>query len=191
MWTVTAATKLKDTCSLEEFRQYIRKQRRHFANKGPCSQSHDFSSSHIWMWELDHKEAWVLKNWFWTVVLEKSWESLGQQGDSKGNQYLIFIGRTGAEVEVLILWPHDAKNQLTGKDLDSGKDWGQEKNGVTEDEMVGWHHWLNRHEFSKCLEMVKDRVTWHAAVLGVTKSRTWHSNGTTRYSGKNLSLVTT
>ena len=101
------------------------------------------------MWELDHKEAWALKNWFWTVVLEKSWEPLGLQGDSKGNPYLILIGRTGAEAEVPILWPPDAKSWLIRKDLDSGKDWGQEENGSKEDEMVGWHHPLHGHEFEQ------------------------------------------
>ena len=96
------------------------------------------------MWELDYKAGWVLKNWcFWTVVLEKTLESLGQQGD----QPWIFIGRIDAEA--LILWPPDVRSWLIGKDPDSGKDWGQEEKGMTEDEMVEWHHRLNGHEFEQ------------------------------------------
>ena len=100
----------------------------------------------------DYKESWVLKNWcFWTVVLEKTLESpLNckeiQPVHPKGNQSWIFIGRTDVEAETPIVWPHDAKSWLIGKDPDAGKDWRQEK-GMTEDEMVRWHHWLNGHEF--------------------------------------------
>ena len=103
------------------------------------------------MWELDHKESWAPKNWcFWTVVLEKTLESpLDSKEIKPVNQPWIFIGRTDAEAETSILWPPDAKNWLIGKDPDAGKDWGQEKKWVTEDEMVGWHHWLNGHEFEK------------------------------------------
>ena len=104
--------------------------------------------------ELDYKESWVPKNWcFWTVVLENSdsWESFGLQGDPivhpKGNQSWIFIGRTDATAETPMLWPSDAKNWLIGKDPDAGKDWRQEGKGMTEDEMVGWHHQLDGHEF--------------------------------------------
>ena len=101
--------KLKDACSLEP-RQHIKKQRHYFAVKGPSSQSYDFSSSHVWMWELDHKKSWALKNWcFWTVVLEKTLESPldckeSQPVHPKGNQSWIFIGRTDAETETPILW---------------------------------------------------------------------------------------
>ena len=114
-----------------------------------------FSSSHVWMWELDHKESWVLKNWwFWTVVLEKTLESPLDCKEikpvhPKGNQSWLFIRRTDAEAETPILWPPDAKNWLIGKDPDAGKDWRQEEKGTTEDEMVGWHHWLNEHEFKQ------------------------------------------
>ena len=105
-------------------------------------------------------------------VGEESRESTGHQGDqiswSKGNQPWKFIGRT--EAESVILGPPDAKSQLTGKDPDSGKDWNQEDKGKTEDEMVGWHHWLNGHGFEKLWVMVKDKASWHAAVHGVTKS---------------------
>ena len=105
------------------------------------------------MWEQDPKEGWMLKNWcFWTVVLEKTLESPLDSKEikpvnPKGNQPWIFIERTNAEVEAPILWPPDVKNQLIGKDPDAGKNWGQEEKGTKEDEMVGWHHQLNGHEF--------------------------------------------
>ena len=130
-------------------------QRHYFADKGPSSQSYSFSSSHVWMWELDHKESWVPKNWcFWTVVLEKTLESPLDSKEiqlvhPKGNQFWIFIGRTDAESEVPILWPPAAKKWLIGKDPDAGKDWRQEEKGMTEDEMVGWYHQLNGHEFEQ------------------------------------------
>ena len=104
---------------------------------------------------MDYKESWALKNWcFWTVVLEKTLESPLDCKEiklvnPKGNQSQIFIGRTDAEAEAPILWSPDAKNWLIGKDLDAGKDWRQKKKGATEDEMVGWHHWLNGHEFEQ------------------------------------------
>ena len=126
-----------------------------FTNKSPSSQSYGFSSSHVWMWELDHKESWMLKNWcFWTVVLEKTLESPLdykeiQPVHSKGNQSWIFIGRMGSEAEVPIFWPLDMKNWVTRKDTDAGKDQRQEEKGTTEDEMVGWHHWFNGHEFEQ------------------------------------------
>ena len=112
-------------------------QRHHFAIKGLYSQSYDFSSNHVWMWELDHKEGC-----FWAVVLEKTLESpLDHKQikpvNPKGNLPWVFIGRTGAKAEAPIFWPPDVKSQLTGKDPDAGKDWGQEEKGVTEDEMVG------------------------------------------------------
>ena len=114
---------------------------------GPYSQSYGFSSSHEWMWELDSKESWAPKNWcFWAVVLEKTPESPLdfkeiQPVNPKGNQSWIFIGRTDAEAETPILLPFDAKNWLLRKDPDAGQDWRQEK-GMTEDEMIGWHHGL-------------------------------------------------
>ena len=95
----------------------------------------------------------------------------------KGNQSWIFIERTDAEAEGLTLWPHDAKNWLTGKDPDAGKDWRQE-NGTTEDEIVGWHHWLNGLSLSKLRELVMDREAWRAAVHGVVNSRIWLSDWT-------------
>ena len=131
---------------------------RDITEKCPSRQSYGFLSGHVWMWELDHKESWVPKNWcFRTVVLEKTLESPLdckeiQPVHSKGNQSWIFIGKTDVEAETLILWPPDAENWLTGKDPDAGKDWRQEQKGTTEDEMVGWHHPLDRHEFERAPE---------------------------------------
>ena len=129
----------------------IKKQRHYFAKKGPSSQSYGSSSCHVWMRELDHKESWAPRNWcFWTVVLEKTLESPLdckeiQPVNLKGNQSWILIGRTDAKAEAPILWPPDVKNWLLRKDPDAWKDWRQEENGTTEDEMVGWHHRLNGH----------------------------------------------
>ena len=126
--------------------------RHYFTNKGPSSQSYGFSNSHVWMWELDYKESWAPKNWyFWTVVLEKTLESPLdfkeiQPVPPKGDQPWVFFGRTDVEAESPILWPPDAKNWLIWKDLDAGKDWRWEEKGMAEDEMVGWHHWLIEHE---------------------------------------------
>ena len=116
------------------------------------SQSYGFSS-HIWMWELDYKESWVPNNWcFWTIVVEDTFESPLDCKEihpvhPKGNQSWIFIGRTDAEAEAPIVWPPDVKNWLIWKDPDAGKDWRREEKGRTEDEVVGWHHRLNWHEF--------------------------------------------
>ena len=134
-------------------RQHIKKQRNYFTNKSLSSQSYGFSSSHVWMWKLDYKESWALKNWcFWTVVLEKTPESPLeckeiQPVHPKGNQSWIFIERTDAEAKTPILWPPDVKNWLIGKDPDAGNDWRREEKGTTEAEMVGWDHWLDGHEF--------------------------------------------
>ena len=130
------------------FQKHIKKQRHHFADKGPHSQSYSFSSSHVQMRELDCKESWVLKNWcFWTVMLEKTLES---SLDCKKTKPWIFTERTYTEAEGPILWPRDAKSQLIIKDPEAGKDWRQEK-GMTEDETVGWHHWVNGQEFEQIL----------------------------------------
>ena len=137
--------------SNDKTRQHIKKQRHHFADKGPYSQSYNFSSCYVRMWELDHKEGWVLKNWcFQTVMLEKTVEGpLDSKGikpsSPKGNQPWIFTG-IFTEAEAPILWPPDAKSRLIEKDH-ARKDWWQEENVVTEDEMAGWHHWLNGHKF--------------------------------------------
>ena len=143
--------------SYDQPREHIQKQRHYFANKGPSSQSYGFSSGHVRMWEPDPKEGWAPKNWcFSTVVLEKTLESSldckeSQTNHPKGNQSRIFIRRTDAEAEAPNLGPPDAKNWFIGKDPDAGKDWGQEEKGTTEDEMTGWHHWLNGHEFEQAL----------------------------------------
>ena len=153
---VTAAMKLKDALwkkSYDQPRQHIKKQRHYFDNKGLSNQGYDFSSSHVEMWELDSKESWVPNNWcFRTVVLEKTLDSPLDGKESKpvnpkGNESWIFIGRTDAEAETPILWPPDVKNWLIEKDPYAGKDWRQEEKGTTKDEMVGWHHRLDGHEF--------------------------------------------
>ena len=129
----------------------LKKQRHYFANKGPSSQGYCVSSGHVWMWELDYKESWVPKNWcFWSVVLEKTLESPLDCKEihpvhPKGNQSSVFIGRIDAETP--ILRPPDAKSWVIRKDPDAGKDWMWQEKGMTEDEMVGWHHWLNGHGF--------------------------------------------
>ena len=170
--------------SYDKNREHIKKQRHYFVNKGPSSQGYGFSSGHVWMWELDYKASWVLKNWcFWTVVLEKTLEhpldcKAIKLGKPKGNQSWICIGRTDAEAETPILWPPDAKSWLIGKDPDAGKDWGQEEKGTTKDEMIGWHHQLNGHEFEQALGVGDGQEAWHASVHEVTKSWTWLSNWT-------------
>ena len=128
--------------SYDQPRQYIKKQRHYFANKGLSNQSYGFSRSHVWMWESDHKEGWAPKNrCFWTVVLEKILENPLdfkeiKSVNSLGNQPWLFIGRTDAKAEAPVLWLPDVKSRLIGKDPDSGKHWGQEEKGTTEDEMM-------------------------------------------------------
>ena len=134
------------------------------------------------MWELDYKESWTLKNWYFQIVVpEKTLESPLDCKEikplnPKGNKPWIVTGRTDAEAP--IIWPPDVKTQLTGKDPDAGKDWGQEKE-ATEDEMVRQHHQLYGMNLSKLQEIVEDREAWCAAVHGVTKNQTWLSNWTT------------
>ena len=143
--------------SYEKPRQCIKKQRCYFANKVLYSQSYGFSSSHVWMWELDHKEGWASKNWcFLTMVLEKILESPLdckeiKPVNPKGNRSWIFTGRTDTEAETPTFWPPDVKSQLTGTTLMLEKNWRQVEKGMAEDEMVGWHHWLNGHEFEQAL----------------------------------------
>ena len=145
--------------SYDQSRQHIKKQRHYFANNGPSSQSYDFSSSHVWMWELNHKKSWVLKNWwFWTVVLEKTLESPLDSKEikpvnPKGNQAWIFFRKTDAEAETPVHPPY-AKNWLIAKDPDPGQDWRQEEKGMTEGEMVGWHHQVDGHDFEQVLGVV-------------------------------------
>ena len=137
--------------SYDQPRQHIKKQRYYSTNKGPSSQGYGFSSGHVWMWELDSKESWVLNNWcFWTVVLETlesplDWKEV-QSVNPRDNQSWTVIGSTDAEAETAILWPPHVKSWLIGKDLDAGRDWGQEEKGMTDDEMAGWHHGLDGQE---------------------------------------------
>ena len=134
--------------SYDQPRQHIKKHIDCFADKGPSGQSYGFSSSHVWMWELDHKESWASKNWyFWTMVVEKTHESPLECKEiqpvyPKGDQSWVFIVRTDVEAETLVLWPPDVKSWLIWKDPDAGN-WRWEEKGTTEDEIVGWHHGLN------------------------------------------------
>ena len=153
--------------------------------KVPSSQGCGFSSSHVWMWGLDYRESWAPKNWcFWTVVLEKTLESLLdckeiQPVHPEGNQCWIFFEKTDVEVKMLILWPPYVKNWLIWKDPDAGEDWGQEEKGTTEDEMVGWHYQLSGHEFELTLG-VGDRQgglacfsPWGCKELDMTEWLNW------------------
>ena len=147
--------------SYDQTSQHIKKQKHYFANKSlssqgyafSSSQGYAFSSSHVWLWELDYRESWVQKNWcFWIVVLEKTLESPLdckeiQPVHPKGGESWVFIGRTDVEAETAILWPSDVKYGLICKEPDAGKYWRQEEKGTTENEMVGWHDWLNGREF--------------------------------------------
>ena len=165
-------------------RQHVEKQRHYFANKGPSSQGYGFSSGHVWMWWLDCEESWAPKNWcFWIVVLEKTLEGpLGckeiQPVHPKGAQSWVFTERTDAEAETPILCPPHAKSWLIWKDPDAGRDWGREK-GTTEDEMAGWHHQLDGHEF-ECILGVGDGQgglvccnSWGHKELGTTEQLNW------------------
>ena len=153
---LTTAIKLKDACSLEnsydQTRQHIKKQRHYLATKGPSNQSYGFSSSHVYMWKLDHKESWALKNWcFWTVVFEKTLESpldckrsnqsilkeISPEYSFKGLMLKLKLQHFGP-----LIWITDSR-----KDPDGGKDWRQEEKGMREDEMAGWHHRLDGHKF--------------------------------------------
>ena len=190
--------------SYDQPRQHIKKQRHYFVNKGLSSQGYGFSSGHVWMWELNCEESWAWKNWyFWAVVLEKTLESPLDCKEippvhPKGDQFWVFIGRTDAEAETPVLWPPDVKKWLIGKDTDAGRDWGQEEKGETEDEMAGWHHQLDGHEFddgdgdgqgglaccsswsgqeSDTTEQLNwtvfSEVTWRSATDAVLKEQPW------------------
>ena len=150
------------------------KQRYYFANKGLSSQGYGFSSGHVWMWELDCEESWAPKNWcFWTVVLEKTLESPldckeMQPVHPEGDQSWVFIGRIDAEAETPILLPPDMKSWLIGKDPD-------------EDEMAGWHHWLDAHEFGWTLGVGDEQGglvccnSWGRKELDTTEQLNWNT----------------
>ena len=154
--------------SYDQPRQHIKKQRYYFDNKDPSSLSCGFSSSHVWVWELDHKQSWAPNDWcFWTVVLEKSLESpldckKIRPVHPKGDQSWVFIGGTDVEAETPILWPPHVKSWRIRKDPDAGRDCLQEEKGTTEDEMVGWHHQLDGYEFGWTRVLVMDREAWRA-----------------------------
>ena len=170
--------------SYDQSRQHIKKQRHYFADKGLSRQSYDFSSSHVCMLELDHKESWALKNWcFWTVVLEKTLQSpLGckkiKSVHPKGNQPWIFTERTDAKAEALLFWPLDVKSRLTGKDPDAGKDWRQEEKVMTEDEMVRWYLGLSRHEFVQAPGVGDGQGSLVCCSLWGTLPSNWTDNAT-------------
>ena len=171
--------------SYDKPKQCIKKQRYHFTDKGQYSQIYGFFSTHVWMWDLKHQEGRETKNWcFPSVLLDNNLESLLDCKEIKlvnlkGYQCWIFIGRTDAESEALILWPPYVKSWFTGKDPDARKDRRQEEIGATEDKMVGWHHWLNGHEFEQTLGDSEGQGSLPCCSYVVTESRTWLCDWTT------------
>ena len=167
--------------SYDQPRQHIKKQRHYFANKGPSSQGYGFSSSHVWMWELDYKESWALKNWcFWSVVLKKTLESPLdckeiQPVHSKGNQSWIFIGRTDAEAEAPILWPPDVQNWLIWKDPNAGTESACNAGDLGSisglRQSPGEGNGYSLQYSGVCLENYMDCI-----VYGVAKGQTWLGN---------------
>ena len=157
-WNEKMLTPWKE--SYDQPRQHIEKQRHYFVNKGPSSPGYGFFSSRVWMWELDYKDSWAVKNWcFGTVELEKTLESPLdckeiQPVHPKGDQSWLFTGRTDVEAETPVLWPLDAKSWLIWKDPDAGRDWGQEEKGTT-----GWDGWMTSPTQCTCLGKLRDFLT--------------------------------
>ena len=162
-------------------RQHIKKKRHHFANKGLYSQGYGFSSSHE-SWAIKKAEHWrtdAFKLWCCRRLLGVPWTVRRSNQSIKGNQPWLFIGRSGAEAEGPILWPLYTKSSLVGRDPDVGKDWRQEEKRTIEDEMLGWHHWLNGHEFVQTLGDSEGQESWHAALPGLSEVWTWLRDWTT------------
>ena len=185
---MTEALKLKDAClllgrkAMTNLDNILKSRDIYIANKGPSNQSYGLSSSHVWMWELDYKESWVLKNWcFWNVVLEKTLGSLGVQGDQTSESQRKSVLNTHWKASCC-KWNLQyfgylmQRTDSLEKTLILGQIWRQEEKGMTEDEMVGSHHWLDDHEFEQAPGVGVDREAWHATVHGVTKSQTGLSN---------------
>ena len=168
--------------SYDKPRKHIKKQRHYLANKCPSSQIYVFSSSHVWMWDLNYKESWTLKNWCffelwcWRRLLRVPWTA------RRSNQSILKEISPEYSLKGLMLklklqyFGHLMWSWLIEKDPDAGKDWRQEEKVTTEDEMVERHQWLDGHEFVQVWELVMDREDWHAAVHGITKSQTWLSD---------------
>ena len=158
--------------SYDQPRKHIKKHRHYLDSKGLSSQDYVFSSGNVWMWELDSEESWAPNNWcFWTVVLEKTLESLLdckeiQPVHPKGNLSWTFIGSTDAEAETPIFWPPDVKSWLIWKDPDAGKDWRREEKGMTEDERLDGIIDSMVMTLSKLCKLVVDKEAWHGAVHG-------------------------
>ena len=149
-----------------------------------------FSRSHVWMWELDCEESWALKNWFfWTVVFEKTIESPFDSKEiqpihSEGDQPWVFFGRNDVKADTPVLWPPHVKSWLIGKDSDAGRDWGQEEKGMPEDEMAGWHHWLDGCDSEWILGVVDGQGglaccdSWGCKELDRTERLNWLTDAT-------------
>ena len=175
-WGVTTTMTFKDVCFLKESydkpRQRIQKQRHTFSTKVYLVKTMVFllvmyGYESWFVKKAEHQRIDAFELWCWRRLLRVPWTARRSRVNSKGNHLWIFIGRTDADAP--ILWPLDAKSQVVGIDPDAGKDWRQEENGVTEDEMIGWHHQVSRH-LSKLQEIVEDRGSWHTAVHGIAES---------------------